>query len=158
MGCVTLWCRLLVYCAIVTTGRIVFRRMSQTSWWCRTLHCRLLVIVGSLRLVVLVFEESLELTRGCVTLWCRLLVAVWSLRLVILVFEECLVLCGGVLLFNVGCWLLGNRYDWSYWFSTLLVVPAFCTVSHCGFLLGLYIRKFFHFLLYGDLSSHILHL
>ena len=104
------------------------------------------------------FEECLKLTRGCVILWCRLLVVVQPLRLVILVFEECLGLCGGVLLFNVGCWLLGDRYDWLYCFSTLLVVHAFCTVSCCGFLLGLYRRKFFHVLLYGGLSSHILNL
>ena len=81
-------------------------------------------------------------SRGCVTLWCRLLVTVQPLRLVVLVFEECLELCGGVLLFNVGCLLLCNCYDWSYWFSTLLVVHAFCTASCCGFLLRLYRRKF----------------
>ena len=100
--------------------------MSRTSQGCVTLCCRLLVVVRSLRLVVLVFEECLEL-HGGVTLCCRLLVIVRSLRLVILVFKECLELHGGVLLFDVGCWLLCDRYVWSYWFSTLLVVHAFCT-------------------------------
>ena len=71
---------------------------------------------------------------GCVTLCCRLLVIVQLLHLVVLVFEECLELCGGVLLFAVGCLLLSDRYIWSYWFSTLLVVHAFCTASDCGFL------------------------
>ena len=73
-------------------------------------------------------------SRGCVTLCCRLLVIVRYLRLVVLVFEECLELRGGVLLFDVGCWLLCDRYVWSYWFSTLLVVHAFCTARDCGFL------------------------
>ena len=71
---------------------------------------------------------------GCVTLCCRLLVIMQSLRLVILVFEECLKLSGGVLPFVVGCRLLCDCYDWSYWFSTILAVPAFCTISACGFL------------------------
>ena len=48
-------------------------------------------------------EECLELMRGCVTLWCRLLVILRPLCLVRLVLEECLELCGGMLLFNVGC-------------------------------------------------------
>ena len=72
--------------------------------------------------------------RGCVTLCCRLLVVAQSLRLVVLVFEECLELHGGVLLFAVGCLLLCDCYIWSYWFSTLLVVHAFCTARDCGFL------------------------
>ena len=56
------------------------------------------------------------------------------LCLVELVFEECLELHGGVLLFVLGCLLLGERYVWSYWFLTLLVVYAFCTASGCCFL------------------------
>ena len=80
------------------------------------------------------------------------------LCLVVLVFEECLELCGGLLLFVVGCLLLCDRYDWSYWFSTILVVPAFCTTSDSGFLafaglLGLYKESFSIFLLFGDLPS-----
>ena len=55
-------------------------------------------------------------SRGCVTLCCRLLVIVRLLCLVVLVFEECLELCGGVLLFAVGCLLLCDHYVWSYWF------------------------------------------
>ena len=51
-----------------------------------------------------------------------------------LVFKECLKLRGGVLLFAVGCLLLCDRYIWLYWFSTLLVVHAFCTAPDCGFL------------------------
>ena len=39
------------------------------------------------------------------------------LRLVVLVFEECLELHREGLLFVVGCWLLCDRYVWSYWFS-----------------------------------------
>ena len=39
------------------------------------------------------------------------------LPLVLLVFEECLELHRGVLLFVVGCLLLGKHYVWSYWFS-----------------------------------------
>ena len=99
-----------------------------------------------LRLVVLVFEECLALSRGvllfavgclllgecynwsywflrnvsnlvgCVTLCCRMPVAVRPLRWVELVFEECLKLSGGVSFFVVGCLLLRDRYDWSYWF------------------------------------------
>ena len=41
--------------------------------------------------------------QWCVTLCCRLLVFVRSLHLVVLVFKECLELCGGVLLYAVGC-------------------------------------------------------
>ena len=67
-------------------------------------------------------------------------------------------LCGGVLLFNVDCLLLCNHYNWLYWFSTLIVVHALCTASRCGFLLRLYRRKFFHFLLYGDIPSLVLNL
>ena len=128
-------------------GLTGFRGMSPTSWGCVKFRCRLLVIMRSLRLVVLVFEGCLELhggvllfivaacycatvmsghtgfrrmsrtSRWCVTLNCRLLVIVQSLQLVIPVFEECLKLTRGVLLFNVGCLLLCNRYDWSYRFS-----------------------------------------
>ena len=90
----------------------------------------------------------------CGTLRCRLLVIVRSLPLVVLVFKGCFELHGGVVLFVVGCWLLCDCYDWLYWFSTLLVVHAFCTVSRCGFLL----RLIFHFLFYGDLPSHVLNL
>ena len=123
------------------------RVVSQTSRGCVTLCSRLLVIIRSLRLVILVFEECLALSgvvllfvvgclllgkhydwlywfsknvsnlAGCVTLCCRLLVIGRTLRLVVLVFEECLELSGGVLLFVVGCLLLGECYDWSYWFS-----------------------------------------
>ena len=63
------------------------------------------------------FRGMSQTSRGCVTLCCRLLVVVQSLCLVILVFEECLELCRGVLLFDVGCLLLCDRYAWSYWFS-----------------------------------------
>ena len=150
--------RLLV--TIVTASRTGFRVMSRTSWGCVTLCCRLLVIMRSLRLVILVFEECLEL-HGGVTLCCRLLVIARSLRLVVLVFEECLELSRGVLLFVVGCWLLCDRYDWSYWFSTILVVPAFCTISASGFLafvglLGLCERKFFHFLTFWRFPFYLL--
>ena len=46
-----------------------------------------------------------------------------------------------------------DHYDWSYWFSTILVVPAFCTTSDSGFLafvglLGLYRQSFSIFLLF----------
>ena len=71
----------------------------------------------SLRLVILVCQVVSRTLRGCVTLCCRLLVIIQSLHLVVLVFEECLALSGGVLLFVVGCLLLGKCYDWSYWFS-----------------------------------------
>ena len=81
-----------------------------------------------------VFRRMSRTSRGCVTLCRRQLVVVRSLRLVVVVFEECLELCSGVLLFAVGCLLLCNRYVWSYWFLTLLVVHAFCTASDCGFL------------------------
>ena len=79
-----------------------------------------------------------------------MLVIVRPLRLVVLVFEECLELRGGVLLFAVGCLLLCDRYGWSYWFSTLLVVHAFCTASDCGFLavnwaVGVIRKKIFPF-------------
>ena len=47
------------YCAIVTSGRTSFRRMSRTSRWCATPCCGMLVIVRLLHLVVLVFEECL---------------------------------------------------------------------------------------------------
>ena len=80
------------------------------------------------------FRVVSQTLRGCVTLCCRLLVILRSLCLVVLVFEECLELRGGVLLFDVGCWLLCDRYTWSYWFSTLIVVYAFCTANDCGFL------------------------
>ena len=135
---------------------LVFRRMSRTSRGCVTLHCRLLVIMRLLRLVILVFDKCLELRggvllsivgcllcdhyvwsywfrrmsqtlQGCVTLRCRLLVVVRSLRLVVLVFEECLKLRRGVLLFDVGCWLLCDRYVWAYWF--------FRALSHCSCIL-----------------------
>ena len=81
-----------------------------------------------------------------------------SLHLVVLFFEECLELSRGVLLFVVGCWLMCDHYDWSYWFSTILVVPAFCTTSDSGFLafaglLGLYRESFSIFLLFGDPPS-----
>ena len=80
------------------------------------------------------FRVVFRTSWGCVTLCCRLLVIVRPLHLVVLVFEECHILHGGVLLFVVGCLLLGECYVWSYWFSTLLVVHAFCTASGCGFL------------------------
>ena len=80
------------------------------------------------------FQVVSQTSRGCVTLCCRLLVIVRSLHLVVLVFEECHELRSGVLLFVVGCLLLGKCYVWLYWFSTLLVVHAFCTASDCGFL------------------------
>ena len=96
------------------------------------------------------FRRMSQTLRWCVTLWCRLLVTVRPLRLVVLVFEGCLKLHGGVLLFDVGCWLLCDRYIWSYWFSTLLVVHAFCTASDCGFLavnwaVGVIWKKIFPF-------------
>ena len=34
--------------------------------------------------------------------------------------KKCLELCGGVLLFDVGCWLLCDRYVWWYWFSNIV--------------------------------------
>ena len=105
------------------------------------------------------FQRMSRTLRGCVTLHCRLLVIVQLLRLVVLFFEECLKLCGGVLLFVVGCWLLCNRYVWSYWFSTLPYL--YCLKSCLLFmhpallvamvswlltgLLGLYKKKFFPF-------------
>ena len=96
------------------------------------------------------FQMMSRTSQGCVTLCCRLLVIVRSLCLVVLVFEECLELRGGVLLFAVGCLLLCNRYVWSYWFSTLLVVYAFYTASDCGFLavnwaVGVIRKKMFPF-------------
>ena len=47
----------------------------------------------------------------------RLLVVVRLLQLIVLVFEECLELHREGLLFVVGCWLLCDCYDQSYWFS-----------------------------------------
>ena len=49
-----------------------------------------------------------------------------------------------------------DHYDWSYWFSTILV--AFYTTSDSGFLafaglLGLYKESLSIFLLFGDLPS-----
>ena len=105
------------------------------------------------------FRMISQTSWGCVTLCCRLLVIVRLLRLVILVFEECLELPSGVLLFAVGCLLLCDRYIWSYWFSTLLVVHAFCTASDCGFLavnwaVGGYMEENFPiFILFGALPS-----
>ena len=80
------------------------------------------------------FRVVSRTSRRCVTLCCRLLVILRSLRLVVLVFEKCPEFRSDVLLFAVGCLLLGECYVWSYWFSTLLVVHAFCTASGCGFL------------------------
>ena len=104
------------------------------------------------------FSKNVSNLAGVCYSLLRLLVAVRPLRLVVLVFEECLKLSGGVLLFVVGCWLLCDRYDWSYWFWTILVVPAFCTISASGFLafvglLGLCERKFFHFLTFWQFPS-----
>ena len=161
--------RLLV--ATVTASRAGFRRVPRTTQGCVTPCCGLLVVVRSLCLVVLFFEECLELSGGvllsvvgclllcdcyvwlywflkndsimreCVTLCCRLLVIVRPLRLVILVFEECLKLCGGVLLFVVGCWLMRNHYDWLYLPSVLLVILVSWLLLGC---LG-YIEKVFPF-------------
>ena len=69
-----------------------------------------------MRLVMLVFECSCDLC-GNVTPLHGLLVVVQSLWLVVLVFEECCELCGEILLYVVGCLLLCDHYDWSYWFS-----------------------------------------
>ena len=96
------------------------------------------------------FRKMSRTLRWCVTLCCRMLVIVRPLRQVVLVFEECLKLRGGVLLFAVGCLLLCDRYVWSYWFLTLLVVHAFCTASDCGFLavnwaVGVMWKKIFPF-------------
>ena len=70
-----------------------------------------------MRLVMLVFGCSCGLCSGKVTLLLSLLVMGRLLRLVVLVFEGCPELYGEVLLFIVGCWLLCDRYVWSYWFS-----------------------------------------
>ena len=76
------------------------------------------------------FRGMSRTLRGCVTLHCRLLVIVQLLWLVVLFSEECLELHGGVLLFNVGCWLLCDRYDWSYCF--LKNVSNFTGVGAAG--------------------------
>ena len=55
------------------------------------------------------------------------------IRLVILVFEEWLELGGGVLLFAVVCCLMFDRYVWSCWLSTMLIVPGFCISGDYGF-------------------------
>ena len=105
------------------------------------------------------FRRMSRVSQGCVTLCRRLLVVVRSLCLVVLVSRRMFELHGDVLLFVVGCWLLCDHYVWSYWFSTLLVVHAFCTASRYGFLavnLGYwgYIKENFSiFLLFGDLPS-----
>ena len=149
-----------------------------SSWW-RSLRLVVLVFEGCLELyggVLLLavgclllcdhyvwsywFSKNVSTSQGCVTLCCRLLVIVRSLRLVVLVFDECLELHGGVLLFAVGCWSMCDRYDRLYWFSTILVVPAFCTTSDSSFLafagpLGLYKESFSIFLLFGDLPSNL---
>ena len=94
------------------------------------------------------FRMFLWALQGKVTLLPRLLVVGQLLQLVILVFEECLELYEEVLLFIVGCWLLCNRYVWSYWFSrdvlfklllfllleVMLAVYAICMASHYGLL------------------------
>ena len=93
------------------------------------------------------FRMFLWPLHGNVTLLPRLLVVVRLLRLVVLVFEECFELHGEGLLFVVGCWLLCNRYVWSYWFFTppcmdsccfsylksCLLFCAICTASCYGF-------------------------
>ena len=149
---------------IVTASHTGFQRVSWTTRGCVTPCCRLLVVAWSLHLVILFFKECLQLSRGvllfvvgcllccdryiwsywfskmtwtlqeCVTLCCRLLLIMWLLRLVILVFKEWLELHGGVLLLDVGCWLLCDCYIWSPWFLTPLDVHAFCTASGYGFL------------------------
>ena len=63
------------------------------------------------------FLKNVSNLAGCVTLCCRLLVDARSLRLVVLVFEEWHELCRNLVLFVVGCLLLCDCYDWSYWFS-----------------------------------------
>ena len=63
-----------------------------------------------------VFQRMSQTLRWCGILCCRLLVIVRSLRLVVLFSEECLGLCGGVVLFVVGCLLLYDHYNWSYFF------------------------------------------
>ena len=70
------------------------------------------------------FSDVLVTFVGKITLLNRLLVVWQLLRLVILVFRECLEFYGEVLLFIVGCWLLCDRYIWSYWFSLHLVLTA----------------------------------
>ena len=96
------------------------------------------------------FRRMSLTSRGCVIFRCRLLVIVRLLWLVVLVFEGSLELHGGVLLFNVGCWLLCDCYIWSYWFpnivslfmhTALLVAVIFWLSTE---LLELYKEKFFY--------------
>ena len=144
-------------CAIITSGHTVFEECLELSGGV------LLFVVGCLLLCnryvwLYWFPKNDSITWECVTLCCRLLVIVRPLHLIVQVFEECLKLCGGVLLFVVGCWLMRNHYDWLHWFSTIFVVPAFCTTSDSGFLafaglFGLYRESFPIFLLFGGLPS-----
>ena len=119
------WCLCLsAFGSTVTTSRSGCRCILQCFFL--LLKCiKLFVYLGDLHDWSCWFSNVLvAFAGGKVTLLPRLLVVGQLLRLVILVFEECLELHGEILLFIVGCWLLCDRYVWSYWFSLRLVWTA----------------------------------